>query len=52
MAMFTGLGLSEAEKAEREQLQSQGKLAKDWDRCEKWKANLMETSEYCEQEEA
>ncbi|UOH82549.1 mitochondrial inner membrane protease ATP23 [Cryptococcus neoformans] len=41
LAQFTGLGLSESEKAERERLKEQGKLEKDWDRCEGWKRNLM-----------
>ncbi|OXB36772.1 mitochondrial inner membrane protease ATP23 [Cryptococcus neoformans] len=44
LAQFTGLGLSESEKAERERLKEQGKLEKDWDRCEGWKRNLMNYS--------
>lgn len=47
LAQFTGLGLSESEKAERERLKEQGKLEKDWDRCEGWKRNLMNYSQYC-----
>lgn len=45
LAQFTGLGLSESEKAERERLKAQGKLAKDWDKCEGWKRDLMNYSE-------
>lgn len=45
LASFTGLGLSDAERAARAQQDEQGKLASDWDRCEKWKAELMTRSE-------
>ena len=45
MAMFTGLGLTDAERAERDALREQETLARDWDKCEKWKKSLMETSE-------
>lgn len=45
LAQFTGLGLSESEKAERERLKAQGKLEKDWDKCEGWKRELMNYSE-------
>lgn len=44
LAQFTGLGLSESEKAERERLKAQGKLEKDWDKCEGWKRELMNYS--------
>lgn len=46
LAQFTGLGLSESEKAERERLKAQGKLEKDWDKCEGWKRERMNYSEY------
>jgi inner membrane protease ATP23 len=44
--MFTGLGLSDDEKADREKMEEQKTLARDWDRCEKWKKGLMESSKY------
>lgn len=47
LAMFTGLGLSEAEKAEREKTLELQKLEKDWDKCEQWKKDLMKSSEFC-----
>lgn len=45
LARFTGMGLSEEEKAERAKMDELHKLANDWDRCEKWKAELMTRSE-------
>lgn len=45
LARFTGMGLSDEERAERAKHNEQVKLATDWDRCEKWKAELMERSE-------
>lgn len=48
LAQFTGLGLSESEKAERERLKAQGKLEKDWDKCEGWKRELMNYSKSLE----
>ncbi|WVQ81808.1 mitochondrial inner membrane protease ATP23 [Cryptococcus sp. DSM 104549] len=44
LAQFTGLGLSEEEKAERERAKENGKLSRDWERCEGWKADLMTRS--------
>ena len=45
LAQFTGLGLSDNEKAARDERLAQKKLEKDWDQCEKWKRQLMERSE-------
>lgn len=45
LARFTGMGLSDEERAERAKYDEQVKLATDWDRCEKWKAELMTRSE-------
>lgn len=47
LAQFTGLGLSESEKAERQRLKAQGKLERDWDKCEGWKRQLVNYSESC-----
>ncbi|KAL1406323.1 Mitochondrial inner membrane protease atp23 [Vanrija albida] len=44
LAEFTGLGLSPEERADRDARMEQGKLAKDWDRCEKMKQDLMVSS--------
>lgn len=44
LAQFTGLGLSEEQQAERARRGENDKLAKDWDRCEKWKKDLLERS--------
>ncbi|KAK8854784.1 mitochondrial inner membrane protease ATP23 [Kwoniella newhampshirensis] len=44
LSMFTGLGLNEDQKVERERLKEDGKLEKDWDKCEKWKSELMTSS--------
>lgn len=46
LARFTGMGLSDEERAERAKYDEQVKLATDWDRCEKWKSELMTRSEY------
>nr|XP_031859963.1 mitochondrial inner membrane protease ATP23 [Kwoniella shandongensis]KAA5527035.1 mitochondrial inner membrane protease ATP23 [Kwoniella shandongensis] len=46
LSMFTGLGLSEEQKVERERLKENGKLEKDWDKCEKWKSELMTSMRY------
>lgn len=44
LAQFTGLGLTPDEKLERERrLEDQG-LERDWNQCEKWKKQLMESS--------
>ncbi|GFZ49565.1 Mitochondrial inner membrane protease ATP23 [Saitozyma sp. JCM 24511] len=43
-AEVTGLGLSEAQKAERTQREEQAKLERDWERCQKWKEELMTRS--------
>ena len=45
LAQFTGLGLTDEQRAEREVQKENGTLAKDWDRCEKWKRSLIESSE-------
>ena len=45
LAQFTGLGLTDEQRAERELAKENGTLAKDWDRCEKWKKDLIERSE-------
>jgi inner membrane protease ATP23 len=44
LSHFTGLGLTDEQKAERELSKANGNLAKDWDRCEKWKKELLESS--------
>lgn len=41
---FTGLGLSEEEQAQRTQQQDDSVIERDFNRCEKWKASLMESS--------
>jgi hypothetical protein len=45
LAQFTGLGLTDEQRAERDIQKENGTLAKDWDRCEKWKKDLIERSE-------
>lgn len=45
LAQFTGLGLTDDQRAEREVAKENGTLAKDWDRCEKWKKDLLERSQ-------
>jgi inner membrane protease ATP23 len=45
LAQFTGMGLTDDQKAEREAAKENETLAKDWDRCEKWKKELLEGSE-------
>jgi hypothetical protein len=44
LSQFTGLGLTDEQKAERELSKENQTLAKDWDRCEKWKKELLERS--------
>ncbi len=44
LTQWTGLGLTEDELAERAKRQGEVKLEKDWNRCEKWKAQLLERS--------
>ena len=44
LSQFTGLGLTDEQKAERDSLKENETLAKDWDRCEKWKKELLERS--------
>ncbi|KAL7422777.1 Mitochondrial inner membrane protease atp23 [Cryptotrichosporon argae] len=44
LARLTGLGLTDAERAEHERIRELQKLEKDWDRCEGWKKELMTTS--------
>ena len=44
LSQFTGLGLTEEQLAERESSKANGVLARDWDRCEKWKKELLERS--------
>jgi hypothetical protein len=44
LSQFTGLGLTDEQKAERELSRENQTLAKDWDRCEKWKKELLERS--------
>jgi inner membrane protease ATP23 len=44
LSQFTGLGLTDDQKAERESMKENQTLAKDWDRCEKWKKDLLEGS--------
>lgn len=44
LTQFTGLGLTDEQKAERESMKENQTLAKDWDRCEKWKKDLLERS--------
>lgn len=48
LADFTGMGLTAEERADRDARAEQGKLAKDWDRCEKMKQDLMVSSEWTE----
>jgi inner membrane protease ATP23 len=45
LSQFTGLGLTDDEKVERDRLKENGVLERDWDRCEKWKKDLMTNSE-------
>lgn len=49
LAQFTGLGLSEEEKAERSARRAKEKeeetLEKDWERCERFKRELTTRSE-------
>lgn len=44
LAQFTGLGLSDEEKQVREEQKANNTLVKDWDRCEKYKKELMTNS--------
>lgn len=44
LSQFTGLGLTDEQKAERNSLKENETLAKDWDRCETWKKDLLERS--------
>jgi inner membrane protease ATP23 len=44
LAQFTGLGLTPDEKVERERRLEGQSLERDWNRCEKWKKDLMEGS--------
>jgi inner membrane protease ATP23 len=44
LAQFTGLGLSDEEKQIREEAKANDTLVKDWDRCEKYKRELMTDS--------
>ncbi|EIW68181.1 hypothetical protein TREMEDRAFT_32489 [Tremella mesenterica DSM 1558] len=44
LAHMTGLGLTDEEKAAREELRVNQKLERDWEQCEKWKTQLIETS--------
>ncbi|KAK4689003.1 hypothetical protein P7C73_g1106, partial [Tremellales sp. Uapishka_1] len=44
LSQFTGLGLSPAETEERERRKGDETLERDWDRCEKWKKDLMSNS--------
>jgi hypothetical protein len=44
LSQFTGLGLTDEQRAEREADKANGVLARDWDRCEKWKKELLERS--------
>jgi hypothetical protein len=44
LAQFTGLGLSDEEKHAREEAKANDTLAKDWDRCEKYKRDLLKDS--------
>lgn len=46
LSEFTGLGLNEEEKADRERRKEEGNLERDWDRCEKWKSDLMTRSTF------
>jgi len=44
LSQFTGLGLTDEQRVEREADKANGVLARDWDRCEKWKKELLERS--------
>ncbi|OCF37940.1 mitochondrial inner membrane protease ATP23 [Kwoniella heveanensis CBS 569] len=44
LAQFTGMGLTEEEKLEREKMKEMKTLEKDWDKCEAYKRDLMENS--------
>jgi hypothetical protein len=44
LSQFTGLGLTDEQRADREADKANGVLARDWDRCEKWKKELLERS--------
>lgn len=44
LSQFTGLGLTDEQREQREADKANGVLARDWDRCEKWKKELLEGS--------
>jgi inner membrane protease ATP23 len=44
LARFTGLGLTDAEKAARDSESERRRLEKQWDRCERVKEDLMTRS--------
>lgn len=45
LAQFTGLGLTDADKIAHDTDKERQRLEGDWNKCEKWKASLMESSE-------
>jgi len=44
LSLWTGMGLNEDEQAERAKVREEGRLDRDWARCEKWKKSIMERS--------
>lgn len=46
LAQFTGLGLSDEDRILRNQDEERRKNERDWDKCEKWKKDMMTRSEY------
>lgn len=44
LAQFTGLGLTDEDKIAHNAEKERAKLAGDWNKCEQWKASLMERS--------
>lgn len=45
ISRFTGLGLSDDEKTDLDRDTEQMKKINDWEKCEKWKNQMMERSE-------
>jgi inner membrane protease ATP23 len=45
LAQFTGLGLSDEDRLLRDKEEERRRLEKDWDKCERWKKEMMTRSE-------
>lgn len=46
LAQFTGMGLSDQDKILRDQEEERRKNERDWDKCERWKKEMMTRSEW------